>query len=69
MASNPLNPIRGKNGSTAGGGGFNPMSAGRKSYGAGRPFPNTGTTSATGKVGYNERDARRNAILKRQGRV
>lgn len=69
MASNFLNPIRGKNASTVGGGGFNAMSAGSKAYSGGRPYPNSGKTSAAGKTGYNERDARRNAIMKRQGRA
>lgn len=69
MASS-LNPIRGKNGSTAGGGGFNPLSAGRKAYGmGGRAAPNVGRVSTTGQQGYNERDARRKAIMNRQGRA
>jgi len=68
MASNFLNPLRGKNASTAGGGAFNALSAGNKAYGGGRPFPNSGKTGASGKAGYAERDARRNAIMKRQGR-
>lgn len=67
--ANPFNPARGKNTSLIGGGGFNKQAAGSKAYGGGRPFPNSGKTSAAGKIGYNERDARRNAILKRQGRV
>jgi len=67
--ANALNPIRGKNASTAGGGGYNALSAGRKTYGGGRPFPNTGKTSATGQAGYTERDARRKAIMNRQGRA
>ena len=69
MASS-LNPIRGKVGSTAGGGGYNPLSAGRKAYGmGGRPAPNVGKTSAAGQAGYTERDARRKAIMNRQGRA
>lgn len=67
--ANFLNPIRGKNGSTNGGGGYNANAAGRKAYGSGRPFPNVGKTSVVGKTGYTERDARRNAIMKRQGRA
>lgn len=67
--ANSLNPLRGKNASTNGGGAFNALSAGRKSYGGGRSFPNQGKASASAKTGYTERDARRNAIMKRQGRV
>lgn len=66
--ANFLNPLRGKNASTSGGGAYNALSAGRKVYGGGRPYPNSGKTAAAGKAGYNERDARRNAIMKRQGR-
>jgi len=61
------NPIRGKNSSLIGGGGFNKHAAGSKTYGAGRPYPNMGKVGAEGKKGYAMRDARRNAILKRQG--
>lgn len=65
-----FNPLRGKTGtSLAGGAGFNPQSAGARVYGGGRPFPNSGKVGAAGKSGYTERDARRNAILKRQGRL
>lgn len=66
MAANYLNPLKGVNGSTEGGGGYNALSAGRKSYGAGRPFPNAGKTGAEGKAGYSFRDARRRAIMNRQ---
>lgn len=64
-----FNPLRGKNASTDGGGAFNALSAGRKAYGGGRPFPNSGKVGASGKAGYSERDARRDAILRRQGRA
>lgn len=54
------------NGTYIGGGGFNPYSAGDKSYGGGRPMP---TIGAVDPMGYQERDlmarARRNAILAR----
>lgn len=47
------------------GGGFNPFSAGDKSYGGGRPMPTIGPVDP---VGYKERDAsvqaRRNAMLR-----
>lgn len=66
---NSLNPLKGKNASTNGGGAYAPLAAGRKSYGGGRPFPNQGRASAAAKTGYSERDARRNAIMKRQGRM
>ena len=66
MAANSLNPIKGVNGSTDGGGGFNALSAGRKTYGGGRPYPNMGKVGAQGKAGYSMRDARRDAIMKRQ---
>lgn len=69
MAANSLNPLRGKNASTDGGGNYNSLSAGRKTYGGGRSFPNQGKAGAAAKSGYSERDARRNAIMKRQGRV
>lgn len=65
-----FNPLRGKpSSSLAGGAGFNSQGAGNKIYGGGRPFPNSGKVGAQGKQGYTERDARRNAIIKRQGRV
>lgn len=66
MAANFLNPIKGKNASTAGGGGYNAVAAGRKVYGGGRPYPNAGKVGAAGKTGYTERDARRRAIMNRQ---
>lgn len=63
------NPATGKYGEIEGGGGFNRLAAGRKSYGSGRPSPNLGKTA--NKKGYNERearkDARTNAVLKRLG--
>lgn len=49
-----------------GGGGFNRHAAGNRSYGGGRPYPNTGKGGADAKRGYTERDARRRAIIKRQ---
>lgn len=65
-----FNPIRGRNGSLAGGAGFSRFGAGAKAYGGGRPFPNIGKTP--NKAGYNERDAkneaRKNAVLRRIGR-
>lgn len=63
-----LNPLKGKNASTNGGGAYSALAAGAKSYGGGRPYPNSGKVGAQGKKGYTERDARRNAIMKRQGR-
>lgn len=65
--ANSLNPLRGINASTDGGGAYNSLSAGRKAYGGGRPYPNVGKGGAAAKSGYSMRDARRNAILKRQG--
>lgn len=65
--ANSLNPLRGINASTDGGGAYNSLSAGRKAYGGGRPYPNAGKGGAAAKSGYSMRDARRNAILKRQG--
>ena len=52
----------------AAGGGYNPYAAGKKSYGGGRPFPNTGKGGAASKAGYNEREAKRQAIVNRQKR-
>lgn len=69
MASNPWNPLRGKNASAEGGGGYNRYAAGSKIYGAGRPFPNVGKAGAAAKSGYSERDARRRAIMRRQGKA
>lgn len=47
------------------GGGFNPLAAGTKTYGGGRPMPTIGPVNP---LGYKERDAqvqaRRNAMLK-----
>ena len=65
------NPAQGKNGSLAGGGGFNKQAAGSKTYGMGRAAPNMGHTA--NKAGYGKRDnenrnkARANAIQKRLG--
>lgn len=65
-----FNPSRGRNASLVGGGGFSPHAAGKKVYGAGRPFPNMGKTP--NKAGYTARDAqneaRKNAVLRRIGR-
>lgn len=66
MAANFLNPLKGTSGSTVGGGAYNALAAGRKAYGGGRPFPNVGKVGAQGKAGYTMRDARRDAIMKRQ---
>lgn len=48
------------------GGQFNPYSAGRKAYGAGRDFPTIGTNN---KLGYRMRDAqakaRKAAVMRR----
>lgn len=66
MAANFLNPLKGINASTTGGGGYSAQAAGRKAYGGGRPFPNSGKVGAQGKSGYTARDARRKAIMKRQ---
>lgn len=64
-----FNPAKGRNGSPVGGAGFNRLSAGRKHYGSGRPYPNAGKTKDI--AGYNERDARnearKNAVLRRIG--
>lgn len=67
-----VNPIRQQfSGSTVGGGGFNPLAAGHKSYGGGRPMPTSG--KVTDKKGYAMRDAkakaRREALLKRASSV
>lgn len=67
--ANSLNPLKGINASTNGGGAFSPLAAGSKAYGGGRPFPNSGKVGAEGKKGYSMRDARREAIMKRQGRI
>jgi len=67
--ANSFNPLQGRNSSTNGGGAYVSGAAGRKSYGGGRPFPNAGKASAAAKTGYTERDARRDAIMKRQGRA
>ena len=66
------NPIRQQfSGPTTGGGGFNALAAGRKSYGGGRPMPTSG--KVTDKKGYGLRDAkakaRREALLKRASSV
>lgn len=53
------NAITGRNGATGSGSGFNPLSAGRKRYGAGRTAPNIGKTP--NKAGYGARDLRRKA--------
>lgn len=65
--ANFFNPIKGSTGSLQGGGAYNSLSAGNKAYGGGRPFPNVGKVGAQGLQGYSERDARRRAIMKRQG--
>ena len=65
--ANSLNPLKGINASTEGGGGYNAGAAGRKAYGGGRPFPNVGKGGAAAKTGYSIRDARRKAIMSRQG--
>ena len=63
-----FNPVQGRFTSLVGGAGFNPLGAGDKIYGlGGRPAPNQGKAGANAKVGYTQRDARRDAILKRQG--
>ena len=65
------NPATGRNNSLVGGGGFNRFSAGGKRYGAGRMAPNQGKTA--NMTGYATRDikneARKNALLKRAGRI
>lgn len=63
-----LKPVTGVKGQTPMSG-FNPLAAGKKVYGGGRPFPNVGKTGAAGKIGYNEREARRRAIINRQGGI
>lgn len=60
-------PVRGIKAPNAGGAGFNPYAAGNKVYGGGRPFPNVGKGGAVSKVGYAEREAKRKAIMSRQG--
>lgn len=64
------NASTGRNGSTAGGAGFNPLSAGRKRYGASRRAPNVGKT--TDKAGYVQRDmrneAQKNALIRWVGK-
>ena len=45
---------------------YNSYAAGKKAYGGGRPFPNTGKGKATSKAGYAEREAKRRAIISRQ---
>lgn len=49
--------------------GFNPYSAGSKTYGGGRSMPNIGLMGGQGQAGYNKRDneakARKSAILRR----
>lgn len=57
--------LRGESSLRGSAGGFNNLAAGNKVYGGGRPFPNTGKTSAAGKAGYSARDARRRAIVNR----
>lgn len=63
------NPATGRNSSMIGGGGFNPLAAGAKRYGAGRRNPNQG--AAQDKTGYGARDlrneARKNALLRWAG--
>lgn len=69
MATN--NPLRkeryGKMPAPQGGAGFNPLAAGKKSYGSGRPMPTSG--KIVNKAGYGKRDARaaarRDALIRR----
>lgn len=62
-----FNPVQGLFGSLQGGGGFNKLAAGTKTYGMGRSAPNVGRTQD--KSGYNQREvrnaARRDALLER----
>lgn len=74
-----MNPIRGMVGNFSsqrftagapqGGGGFNALAAGNKSYGSGRPMPTMGKIAD--KTGYAMRDgkmaARRDALMRRAG--
>lgn len=50
-------------------GGFEAYSLGNKTYGAGRPMPNIGSSSYQGRKGYQGRDnrlrAQRDALLQR----
>lgn len=47
--------------------GYNGLALGGKTYGSGRPMPNIGSVSATGKQGYRQRDnmlaAKKQALL------
>lgn len=56
-------------GNNGGGAGMNPYSAGRPSYGGGRPMPNIGGVSGAGARGYAVRDrlaqSRKQLALKR----
>lgn len=56
-------------GAPQGGAGFEALSAGKKSYGGGRPMPNVGKVRS--KAGYGLRDskmaARREALMRRSG--
>lgn len=64
MAVNPMRQMLAS--IPQGGAGFNRLSAGRKHYGAGRPMPNIGGVSnANAAAGYSERDARREALMRR----
>lgn len=64
MAVNPMRQVLA--GTPQGGGGYNRFSAGRKHYGTGRPMPNIGgVNNAVAVSGYNERDARREALMRR----
>lgn len=49
--------------------GFNAYAAGNKYYEGGRPFPNIGPVSGSGRLGYDKRDneaqAKKNAVLRR----
>lgn len=65
-----VNPVRAQfTQPPQGGGGFNPLAAGNKHYGSGRPMPTVG--KITNKYGYAERDAkaaaRRSALMNRIG--
>lgn len=56
-------------GSATGGGGTNRYAAGKPAYGGGRPMPNIGAVSGSGKMGYAVRDrlhkSRQNLALQR----
>lgn len=64
MATEYTRPLRGRK-PVSKSGAFNPYAAGDKTYEGGRPFPNVGKVGAKGKAGYAQRDARRQAVLRR----